>query len=388
MWETWQTGRTDWSLGRIVPDEILYFLNGPAIFTCRIGLSTYLFFKSDEFEAGDYYLASAISERELTALKQGRLSVCGALSQPHCWFLQTDFDLGVQRYEQKREREIRGFLPKSGVPLLGSFRIAPDSIAQSDALFAFKFYGDEMSEEGMPFSTFKGLVDSVYDVVRKALTPNSLSGGRDKNFIDYPVRQPEFASLLIAIDNPAIDTARLRAQRRTRNLEPEAVAEEAYQRGREFAEQIERTVDLAMEGQLPDDYGRDNFEFIQQVVEILPSADSEVSKLQFSSNSGGAEVFVEVDAIAGDRIRASYFSVAGRDVYMTGIVDSIIGSSKTFRLRTDYGREITCQLGWNQFDELTANDRLRYGVRIGVNGRYVERQRRDWMKVEGEPIFL
>jgi hypothetical protein len=347
-----------------------------------------LFFKSDEFEDGDYYLAASVSDRELSALKQGRLSVRGALSQSRCWLLQTDFDLGVQRYEEKNENEVRAFLPKSGVPLFGSFRTAPDSVAQTDALFAFKFYGDEMSEEGMPFSTFKGLVDSVYEVVRKALTPNSLLGGRDKNFIDYPVRQPEFASLLIAIDDPEIDAARLRAQRRTRNLAPEAVAEEAYQRGREFAEQIERTVDLAMEGRLPENYGRDNFEFIQQIVEILPSADSDVSKLQFSSSSGGAEVFVEVDALAGDRIRESYALVAGRDVYMTGIVDSIIGSSKTFRLKTDYGREITCQLGWNQFDELTANDRLRYGVRIGVNGRYVERQRRDWMKVEGDPIFF
>ena len=63
MWEDWATGRDDWDLGRIVPNEVLYYLDGVAIFTCRIGLSTYLFYKSDEFDAGDYYLAAAITDK-------------------------------------------------------------------------------------------------------------------------------------------------------------------------------------------------------------------------------------------------------------------------------------------------------------------------------------
>ena len=271
MWQDWNTGRVDWDLGQVVPGEILYYLNGPAIFTSRVGLSTYLFYKADEIGDSDYYLAAPISEREIAALKNGRLSVRGGLSQSSCWLMQTDFDLNVIRYEMKLEGEARAFLPKAGVPLIGSFATAADSINQTDSLFAFKFFGDDLSEKGMPFSTFKGLVDSVYDVVRKALTPTSLSGGRDRNFIDFSVRQPEFASLLIAIDDPEVDVARLAAQRRTRNLDPNLVAQEAYERGREFAEQIERTVDLAMENRLPANFAADNFAFVQQIVEILPS---------------------------------------------------------------------------------------------------------------------
>lgn len=388
MWQDWITGRRDWDLGRVVPDEVLYYLNGPAIFTCRIGLSTYLFFKSDEYDDGDYYLAAPISEREIAALKTGRLSVRGGLSQPNCWLIQTDFDLNVIRYEMKLEGEVRSLLPKSGVPLIGSFTTAADSINQTDSLFAFKFYGDELSEEGMPFSTFKGLIDSVYDVVRNALTPLSLSAGRDRSFMDFPVRQPEFASLLIAIDEPLLDAARLRARDRTRNLDPEAVVQEAQDRGRDFADQVERTVDLAMAGRLPDQFASDNFTFLQQIVEILPSRDSDISKMQFSSNSGGAQVFVEVDAVVGDRIRESFFIVEHRTIYLSGTVTAIIGKSKTFRLQTDFNREVTCQLGWNQFDELVAQDRLRYGVRLGVNGQYIKRDLRDWMKVEGDPVFF
>jgi hypothetical protein len=387
MWEEWITGRRDWNLGRIVPDEVLYYLNGPAIFTCRIGLETYLFFKSDEYEDGDYYIASSIAVSELDALRRGRLSVHGALRHESIWLFQTDFDLEVVRFEMQSEGRALAFLPKAGVPLLGSFQTAADSLAQVESLFAFKFFGKELSEAGLPLSTLKGLVDRVHDVVRDALTPVALSGGRDRNFMDYSVRPLEFASLLIAIDHPELDVERLRTQRRTRNMRPEDVLEQAFERGREFAEQIERTVELASIGDLPSNFGPDNFQFLQQIIDILPSSDSDVSRLQFSSSSGGGEVFVEVDAAVGDRIRGSFAAIAGREIYLTGVVYGLIGSSKTIRLRLDNGREVTCQLGWNQFDELAADGRIRFGVRVGLHGRYIERPRRDFMKVEGDPVF-
>lgn len=388
MWQDWSTGRNDWDLGQIVPDEVLYYLNGPAIFTCRIGLETYLFFKSDEFDEGDYYIASSVTATEVQALKRGRLSVYGALRHDTIWFFQTDFDLNVVRFEKRSETQASLYLPKAGVPLLGSHPTAADSLAQVESLFAFKFFGKELSEEGLPLTTLKSLVDRVHDVVRGALTPIALSGGRDRNFIDYSVRPLEFASLLIAIDHPELDVERVRAQRRTRDIAPEEILQQAFERGREFAEQIERTVELASVGDLPRNYTPDNMVFIQSIIDIMPSSDGDVSKLQFSSSSGGGEVFVEVDAAAGDRIRSSYAMIAGVEVYVTGLIDGIIGSSKTFRLKMDSGREVTCELGWNQFDDLIEQDRLRLGVRVGVHGRYIERQRRDWMKVEGPLTFF
>jgi len=387
-WSEWQTGRTDWAIGALEPDEILYYLNGPAIFTRRFGLANYLFFKSDEYSDGDYLLATIVDDVVLDALKSGRLSVRGALAQDTIWLVAADLDMNVVRYEAKTEADAARFLPKAGVPLRSSFRTAPDSLAQTDALFAFKFFGRDMSERGMPLSTFKEIVDKVTNVVQTALTPDSLSGGRDRRFIDYPVRQPEFASLLIAIDEPRVDTAQLRAGGRTRNLDPNAVFDEAFAKGRDFAGHIERTVDLARAGGLPDQYAADNFVFLQQLVEILPSSRSDVSKMQFSSNASGAQVFVEVDAHAADLIRQSIKAVEHRAIYVTGIVDGLIGKSKTFRLQTDFGREVTCQLGWRQFDELVERDVLRFGVRLGVHGRYVKRDRRDLMHVEGDPIFF
>ncbi len=388
MWQNWKTGKQDWDLGNLSPDEVLYYLDGPAIFTCRIGFSTYLFFKSDELDTGDYYIAAPITQDELQALKDGRLSVRGALSQPTIWLLQLDFDLRVKRYEEKREAEVRTLLPKSGVPLFSKFRTAPDSPAQTDAFFAFKFLGDKLSEKRMPFSTFKNLVDNVHDLVRGALTPPSLSAGYDRRFMDFAVRQPEFASLLIAIDRPTIDAKQLRARARTRNLDPDAVAQEVRDRSRAFAEQVERAVNFATTGRLPERFAAENFAFLQKISNILPASGSDISKLQFSSNANGAQTFVEIDAAAGDRIRGVVEGDGHSKIYITGVVTGIIGKSNTFRIDTDFNREVTCQLDKRQFDELLEQDRLKYGVRIGVKGRYRKRDFRDWMEVEGSPDFL
>lgn len=388
MWEQWRTGRSDWDGGQIKPDEVLYYLNGPAIFLCRIGLENYLFFKSDEHAKGDYYIASAISEREITALKSGNLSVRGALSQPKCWFLETDFDLNVVRYEIFAEAKAAPYFPRSGVALSAAAGTAPDSLTQTDALFAFKFYGDEMSEEGMPFSTFKNLVDRVYNVVKNALVPTSLSAGRDRRFIDFPLRPPEFASLLIAIDNPSIDTSYLNANDRTRLLDPESIAEEAQARGRNFVDQVERTIELAMSDRMSEQFAADNYEFLQHIIEILPSSRNELSKLQFSSTSKGETVFIEIDEAAGDRIRDSVNVVERRTIYIQGVVTAVLWKSKTVRLQTNFGREVTCQLGVTQFDDLIRQGRLKIGERIGFDGRYTKRDLRDFMKVEGDPTFI
>jgi len=122
-WSTWTTGQTDWSFGALRPDEVLYSFDGPAIFTCRIGFDTYLFYKADEHKNGDYYVAASISPEELAALKAGELSVRGALAQQKCWLMDVDLDFEVRRYEQRHLDTAGRLLPRHGVALLSGHRI-------------------------------------------------------------------------------------------------------------------------------------------------------------------------------------------------------------------------------------------------------------------------
>ena len=331
MLENWISGRKDWSLGQIEPDEVLYYLNGPAIFTRTLGLAKYIFFKTDENSVGEYYIAATITDHELNALKTGALSVRGALGKARCWIIQTDFDLNVQQYQEYKEKEIRSLLPKSGIPLITAFKSAPDSIHQSESMFSFKFFGSDMSEEGMPFSTFKGLIDGVYNISRTELVPPSLRKGRARDFIDYPIRQPEFASLLIAIDKPVIDAARLRTRPQTMKLDPNVIEKEAYERGRQFANQIEKTIDLAIANGITKTFAAENFKFLERIINILPSVDNDVSRMQFSSMSSGSNIFIEANVQEGDRIREHYIGMISHDMTVTGVVSGLLGSSKTFR---------------------------------------------------------
>jgi hypothetical protein len=387
-WADWSTGQTSWPFGPLVPDAVLYEFGGPAIFTTRIGLDRLLFYKSDEHELGEYYVAVALSEDEIEALKKGRLSVRGALAQPRCWLLDVDFDLNVRRYEEKRTITLTGILPSYGIPLHGSMRTAPDSIQQATSPLAFKFFGDELRDGLMPFSTFKGLVNSVYEVVRRSLIPPSLSAGRDSDLLDFPIQQPLLASLLIAIHHPSINVGLLRRRPRTKNLDPKVLVEETEAEGARFVEQIERTVEVAVRGKITKTFARDNFSLLDNIAEIIPAEQTDVSKLQLTSYFGGTEHFVEVDRAIGDRIRDAYKEVRDNTVTLTGTIVGLMERSRTFVLRNRFGRQITCYVVPSIYDNLLAEGELVIGRSLKVTGAFQKRAERDLMKVEGRPTLL
>lgn len=45
----------------ISPTRVLYAYDGPAIFTAKVGIEEYLFYKADELEESDIFLAAEIT---------------------------------------------------------------------------------------------------------------------------------------------------------------------------------------------------------------------------------------------------------------------------------------------------------------------------------------
>lgn len=387
-WNEWTSGYTEWPFGPLAPEDVLYEFDGPAIFTAHVGLDQLLFYKSDEHERGDYYIAAAVSGEEVSALKSGSLSVRGALSHRRCWLLDVDFDLGVRRFQETQTEKLNGVLPMSGVPLYGSLRSAADSILQAKSPLAFKFFGHELKEGRIPFSIFNGLIGSVYDVVRRSLVPPSLSLGRDSDLIDFPIHQPLLASLLIAIDHPSIDIGLLKRRDRTKNLNPEALIAETEAEGAKFVEQVERTVDVAITGKITKTFARDNFFLLENINAIIPSERGDVSKLQLSSSLAGQEVFVELDRDVGERIRFVYKAVRDKPVTITGTIVGLVRRSRTFILRNRFGRELTCYLVPYIYDDLLDRGELVIGRRLIVEGSVKKRPKRDLVRVEGYPTLL
>jgi hypothetical protein len=382
-WADWTTGNTAWRFGTLVPDEVLYEFQGPAIFIKTIGLDDFVFYKSDEHAGGDYFIAAPVDREEIAALKRGRLSMRGALSKPTCWLFDVDFDFGVRRFERIGTSQIASMLPSSGVPLYAGTRLAPDSIAQATSPLAFKFFGDELRDGFMPLDIFKNLITHVYDVVRQSFIPPSLSAGRSSDLLGFPLRQPLLASLLIPIDHPSIDVERLRRRQSTKFLDPEQVLADAEAEGARFVENVERTVDIAMSGKVTKTFAQDNFLLLENINEIMPAEHGDVSRLQVSSSLGGKNVFIELDREVGERLRHAYKDVRNKSVDITGAIVGIMEKSRSLVIRNRFGRETTCYFASPIYDDLLMRGELMIGRSLLVSGAFQKRSYRDLVTVDG-----
>lgn len=377
-----------WIGAELVPHEVLYELNGPAIFVSRFGPFSLLFYKVDEKDETDFFLASQVSTKPLKLLKEGRLSVRGAITSGPIWVCEIDLDRKLRRFAEANESEVTQFLPLPSVGLRADFGVVPDSLQQTEANFAFKFFGEELNEDGMPLSTLKGLVDDVYTTLRHALTPNSLGSGRAATVLDFPVRPLEFASLVIAIDAPEIDRDRLRRGKKTQKLDAEAVLAESMEMGAEFAQHLQTTVNAFKSENLSEKFADDNIDFLMALVEILPSKRGDVRRMQFSANNvGSKDVFVDIDLVTAEKIRASVKEVENRQTSLHGFISGILDGSNTLIIKTRFHREVTCLFSSEDFQQVKDDGNLVIGKPIIVDGYFTKRSRRDLMDVEGMPTF-
>lgn len=381
-WDHWSTGQTNWQFGQLRPDIVLFEYMGPAIFTAKIGLQDLLFYKSAEHDTGDYFIAVDTSAEVINALKAGRLSVRGALSQPKCWLMDVDLNLNVRRFDSAHFSEISSLIPEPGVPLFVHMKYAADTVEQANAPLAFKFFGDELQDGLMPLDIFKSLVTNTYDLVRRLFVPPALVATKAADLLAFPMRQPRLASLLIAIEHPEIDVGRMLRRHSTRNLDPRQLIEQAEQEGARFVEGIEKTVEKASSGRGMRTFARDNFALLDSLSDIVPSERGDVSRLQLSSYLAGQDVFLELDREVGERIKHAYRDVRDDTVNVLGSVAGTIEKSSILILRPDRGREITCYIASDIFNDLLARGELNSGRRMIVSGSFQKRVLRDLMNVE------
>lgn len=70
-WDPTREVRTDWQGGPVTPCDVLYEVDGPTIFTAQVGLSKLLFFKHDETEDADIFVAAAVSDADSPRYAKG-----------------------------------------------------------------------------------------------------------------------------------------------------------------------------------------------------------------------------------------------------------------------------------------------------------------------------
>jgi hypothetical protein len=388
---TWDKNRpkhTDWQGGAIAPLEVLYELDGPTIFTVKVGLKTMLFFKHDETDDAEIFIAVDVGDTDLAAMREGRLSVRGALSYRKAWLIKTSHEYVVQMYQSHDYSSILPYLPPKGVGLSAKFGVVPDSIEQAQSLIGFKFDGPMMTEESMPLSVFKDLVDNISTLVRHTLLPKALQKGRNNRFFDVQIGPPKFASLLVSIKDFNIDADRLREYKNTRDLVPDALRRESAELGADLWNSIVETSALASKGGLELEQARLHKDVLDHIASLVPSSDNDLDHLEVSYHGKHGTNVVTIDRTSGDRIIQAGQLEGIERKSITGVVVEINGVARTFIVKDDSDRQTTVAPKWRVFHELEAKGALRCGVVMKIEGQHWRRKRRDYMDTDQYPEIV
>jgi hypothetical protein len=236
----------------IEPIEILYSYDGPAIFTARVGFFDALFYKFDEFDDSDFFLVVPIGKETLASLREGTLSLRGALESDNAWVIETHRDLSILRWWSISNSMFPAKrLPtrRTGIrPGLGS---VADSLEAANALFSLSFQGDSLGRTGMPLGAFRSLVDNAHDAARRILIPHVLAGTRSAT-LDFQIAEPKFSSLVLALKEPLIDLTKAERylKRTNASLKAEDIVTEISENGADFVQQMDEIATIAKRGEI------------------------------------------------------------------------------------------------------------------------------------------
>lgn len=360
--------------------ETLYYFDEPLIFVARFGIFKAIFSKIDEQGDWSLYAAGTVSDRAIQALKDGRLSVLGALMMEPC-FVVAARNLAVSRYWQCPARDLPfKMLPKSGVALLASAPAVPDRMLEETAYLSVRFSGEKLARRSMAFSAFKGLVDGFYEAARKMLAPPKLQYAKSATF-DFDIFEPAFGSLVIEIEKPKIDIKNAKRHLKDSNLTDESVRAIFDNQKDMFLEDMSLLVSSATSRDLTDKEAGDNFDVLNTIKGIVPSDETIFSNVELSSGSGSNYFYVNINEKTGERLRKAYVSAATRHRDIVGHITIVNSKQNTFVIDTGV-REITCFLDSERFELLEKDARFRGGTRVAVSGGFTSRSVRDMLTIE------
>jgi hypothetical protein len=295
-------------LTSIQPSEILLYYDGPAVFTAQIGPFETLFYKFDELDDSDLFLAVPLGKNTLALLMDGVLSIRGALQGDSAWVIEAESDLSILRTWSMSGSDIPAtILPARRTGIRPGLRGVADTVAALSALFALSFEGDTLTRKGMPLSAFRTLVDNAYEAARRILVPQILAGTRSGT-LDFEIAEPKFSSFVLALKQPLIDVAKV--QKRVKQLRKHAgqapdsdnIGDEIGANGAGFVRDIEEITDSAAKGEISAHLVEQSFTVLDRISSIVPSEQNKLTELEIASNVGGDRTSVVISIDEGEKI--------------------------------------------------------------------------------------
>ncbi|WP_375291826.1 hypothetical protein [Qipengyuania sp.] len=389
MWVDAEPIQRDWHGGEIRISEVLYEFEGPVVFVARVGFNELLFAKRDEGELADFFLAVETNDRIVAALRQGKLSLRGALDRPEGWLIETDLRT-INGFQSLAEGQFDDLLPQPKIALYSRYGLVPDTLEQAEAFIAFRFVGAAVQGGQVPLSVLQDKINDFAAFVKKALLPQALMTGRDYRFFDVEMAEPKFSSLVLAAKKPTFDEARIALSRRLEGVNPEALNLQAGNQGREFWGLLNRTLEqIDQTGELSQDFKIENQIFLTNLKGLIPSDDENLSRVEVTFNDG---MNLHTAIIEGNQRRtivAAQAEIEGFDVRtLVGVIIEVNGVAGTFIIKDMAERQTTCVMPRADFNELDDDNQLYRGRQVSITGIFTRRTRRDKLWIDGPIAFL
>lgn len=358
--------------------DVHYEFDEPLIFSGNFGPIECLFVKVRQKDNVSYFLASETKPRTIKEMREGRLSVYGALAANRFWLLSKRVDENFYNYWGLAQEEVPPrFFPKLGKGLHHWFGSVPDSLAQAEGILSLKYKGQSLQEDGMPLGKLKSLIDQSSKAVRKMLAPLSLQNSRTSTF-DVKVAPLEFASLVVSVQEPSMNFASIKKSRPDADIQK--LRNEFYERADFIASGLSELSRVRGTSEFNDEYARKNFSFLSSLLGLLPSEDDFFNSTEISARSGSKVVGVVFDKEHSKLIRAAIDVAIQRNVTEVGLVGGYIEKSQVVRLQSSRGKEVTCRFRTGEFQTITKDPRFIQGQKIKISGKLTVRPRVDLLE--------
>ncbi len=371
----------------LFPSEVLYYYDGPVIFFSNEFNIPLLCSKIDEIDNQEKYLVVVSSPSAISGVKDGKISLRAAFSQPWFWIMTVDEDYHVQSSVGHEGKDLSdSILPMPGVGLYAHHGFINDSHSchLDGGFLSFYFRGGSLSGATIPFRTFKTMTDDVYSSVRKIFAPavedlsvQALSETALNNLYDVPVREPQFASLNLRIERPVMRQSVL--GKRKIHYNKQEIAAKFEHAALNFVTQAHQ-----LEGMSNQSVSINRIDLQFTTIDILrniaPSETTVYDTVEIRRGIGSSsENIAKIDAKVGDFVREYYSSFFEKSELITGSIEEINLRSSTFIIKSRNGRQITCDVSGRELR--AAFSAFSSGVDITVAGKLSERTRRDYLFV-------
>ena len=350
-WEPAGEELQDGVFDTVDPEQVLYELDSPMIFTFRNSGRLLLAYMCGEGLGLSRFVAVPTDHSTVDRILTGHCSVRDALDQPWCWCMDVAHDGSVSRIWATSLADFpSGALPTDDVML--NPLLAP--------LFAVKVEGRQLGQKNVPASVVKRAVDGAYTALKK-LSEGGGPGliGRPsesrRQLYDFSTRRVALGSFEISFGEPAIGQQILPSLSEDRD--------QMSAKGQELGIALKWAVSGG--GQVP------RVPLLEAMQKLAPPSQGLIETVRVSGSMlGESGVRYVLDRRVGRRVRQALSAARGRSeqvVTLAGEARELDKDRLSFRLRiTGSADEYVCLFEEELYDDVLEAFASDYAIEVAL----------------------